>query len=414
MTTSEIGVVGAGISGLTLALRLRQLGVDVTLYTEKTADELRGGRLPNTVARMGRTRDRERALGSEHFADAESLSKTARISIKGEPPLEFEGTIEKPFHAADFRLLLPAFLDDYTSRGGRLVVTEPSPGAADVERWSADHELIVVAAGRRSVAELFPRDEARSPYDRPQRSLLAGLYTGITPAGFSYNVSPGCGEIFQMPMRTRDGMAGGMLVEAVPGGPLEPITRMSYQDDPRAFIRTLQGVLAEHAPRIAERVDPGSFDLLGPDDMLQGAVTPMVRNPVAKLATGRIALAVGDAWITNDPITGQGANLGSHCAWVAAEAIAAGGPYDVRFAESVAAEMWKVAGPVTEWANAFLQPPAEHVLKLFIGAAMDRGLADHFINLFSDPVAAWSLFSDPAEVDALLASRAESSLVVSS
>ncbi|MFG1873547.1 styrene monooxygenase/indole monooxygenase family protein [Sphaerisporangium sp. NPDC049003] len=407
MTTSGIGIVGAGISGLTLALRLRQLGVDVTLYTEKTADQLRGGRLPNTVARMKRTRDRERALGSEHFAEDGSLASTAKISIKGEPPLEFQGTLDEPFHAVDFRLLLPAFLDDYTSRGGRLVVTEPSPGAEDVERWSAAHELIVVAAGRRSVSELFPRDAARSPYDRPQRSLLAGLYTGITPAGFSYNVSPGCGEIFQMPMRSREGMTGGMLVEAIPGGPLEPITQMPYQDDPRAFIRALQDVLAEHAPRIAERVDPGSFDLLGPDDLLQGAVTPVVRTPVAKLASGRIALAVGDAWITNDPVTGQGANLGSHCAWVAAEAIAAGGPYDVAFAESVAAEMWKVAGPVTQWSNAFLQPPAEHVLKLFIGSAMDPGLADHFVNLFSDPVAAWSVFSDPAEVDALLASRAK-------
>ncbi|MEU8270461.1 styrene monooxygenase/indole monooxygenase family protein [Sphaerisporangium sp. NPDC049002] len=407
MTTSGIGIVGAGISGLTLALRLRQLGVDVTLYTEKTADQLRGGRLPNTVARMKRTRDRERALGSEHFAEDGSLASTAKISIKGEPPLEFQGTLDEPFHAVDFRLLLPAFLDDYTSRGGRLVGTEPSPGAEDVERWSAAHELIVVAAGRRSVSELFPRDAARSPYDRPQRSLLAGLYTGITPAGFSYNVSPGCGEIFQMPMRSREGMTGGMLVEAIPGGPLEPITQMPYQDDPRAFIRALQDVLAEHAPRIAERVDPGSFDLLGPDDLLQGAVTPVVRTPVAKLASGRIALAVGDAWITNDPVTGQGANLGSHCAWVAAEAIAAGGPYDVAFAESVAAEMWKVAGPVTQWSNAFLQPPAEHVLKLFIGSAMDPGLADHFVNLFSDPVAAWSVFSDPAEVDALLASRAK-------
>ncbi|MCW2878128.1 MAG: hypothetical protein JWQ95_2228 [Sphaerisporangium sp.] len=405
MTTSGIGIVGTGISGLTLALRLQQLGVDVTLYAEKTADEMRSGRLPNTVARMWHTRDRERALGSEHFVSDGSLARRATISIKSEPPLEFEGTLAQPMHAVDFRLLLPALLDDFTARGGRLVVTHPSPGADDVSRWSASQELIVVAAGRRSVAELFPRDGHRSPYDRPQRSLLAGLYTGIRPADFGYNVSPGCGEVFQMPMWTRNGLAAAMLVEAIPGGPMEPVTQMSYEDDPRAFIRTLENVLAEHTPRIAERIDHGSFDLLGPDDLLQGAVTPVVRIPVARLSTGRIALAVGDAWITNDPITGQGANLGSHSAWVAAEAIAAGGPYDEAFALSVAAEMWKVAGPVTDWSNAFLQPPAEHVLRLFMGATTDQSLADLFINLFSDPVTAWSLFSDPAEVDALMASR---------
>ncbi|GAA3624168.1 hypothetical protein GCM10022419_132260 [Nonomuraea rosea] len=45
-----IGVVGAGISGLTLALRLQQLGVDVTLYSEGDAGSLRSGR-----PRPGRT-----------------------------------------------------------------------------------------------------------------------------------------------------------------------------------------------------------------------------------------------------------------------------------------------------------------------------------------------------------------------
>ena len=403
MTLSEIGIVGAGISGLTLALRLRQLGIDVTLYAEQTADEMRGGRLPNTVARMWHTRAREQSLGSEHFAEEGSLARAATISIKGEPPLEFRGHLKAPIHAVDFRLLLPAFLDDFTSRGGRLVVTEPSPGALDIEKWSAAHDLIVVSAGRRSVAELFPRDESRSPYDRPQRSLLAGLYTGIASDCFSYNISPGAGEIFQMPTWTRNGLAAGILVEAVPGGPLEPVTRLSYQDDPRGFVRALESALAEHAPRIAERLDSASFGPFGPDDLLQGAVTPTVRMPFATLSTGRVALAVGDAWITNDPVTGQGANLGSHCAWVVADAIVAGGPYDERFATSVAAEMWKVAGPATEWTNAFLRPPPDHVLRLFGAAAMNQDIADHIVNIFGDPVYAWSLLSDPAAVDALLA-----------
>jgi hypothetical protein len=32
----------------------------------------------------------------------------------------------------------------------------------------------------------------------------------------------------------------------------------------------------------------------------------VVRDPVAKLSTGGIAIAIGDVWITKDPITGQG------------------------------------------------------------------------------------------------------------
>ncbi|MBE3014791.1 NAD(P)-binding protein [Microbispora sp. NEAU-D428] len=402
---SGIGVVGAGISGLTLALRLQQLGVDVTLYAESTADEMRQARLPNTVVRMKHTRARERALGCEHFAFDGSLAHTATIFIKGEPPLEFRGMLDDPFHAVDFRLLLPAFLDDFTTRGGRLVVTGSSPGTADIDTWSENHELIVVAAGRRSVAELFPRDERRSPYDRPQRRLLSGLYTGIAHAGFGYNVSPGVSETFQIPMWTRHGLVAAMLIEAVPGGPMEAITRLPYEEDPQTFNRTLEKLLSEHAPQVAERIESDSFGLIGRDDLLQGAITPVVREPVAKLPSGKVALAIGDAWITNDPITGQGANLGSHCAWVAAEAIAAGGPYDERFAHAVADSMWQVAGPVTEWSNAFLQPPADHVVRLFAAAAGDQSVADLFANLFSDPVPAWALLSDPAKVDSLLTSR---------
>ncbi|GAA2862165.1 hypothetical protein GCM10020220_059190 [Nonomuraea rubra] len=197
---------------------------------------------------------------------------------------------------------------------------------------------MVVAAGRRSVTEPFPRDAGRSPYDRPQRLLAAGLYRGLDLGTlFSYNISGGAGEIFCAPMMTREAIVPALLVEAIPGGPLEPVTRVPWHE----VGATLLGLLREHAPRLAEVADPAAFELLGPDDLLQGAVTPTVRRPVAELPSGRIALAVGDAWIVNDPITGQGANLGSRCAWIAAEAIAAGGPYDAAFARATADRMWE-------------------------------------------------------------------------
>ncbi|NUR87964.1 MAG: NAD(P)-binding protein, partial [Nonomuraea sp.] len=222
-----IGIVGAGISGLTLALRLQQLGVEATLYSEADAAALGRGRLPNTVGRMRRTQARERELGSVHYRDPGCLMNTARLSIKGDPPLEFTAHVEEPFHAVDFRLLLPAFMDDFTRRGGRVVVSGEPPDAVQVDRWSRGHELMVVAAGRRSVRELFPRDPARSPYEGPQRILAAGLFLGVGLGRlFSYNISPGCGEIFRMPMMTREGVVSGVLVEAVPGGPLEAVTRL--------------------------------------------------------------------------------------------------------------------------------------------------------------------------------------------
>jgi 2-polyprenyl-6-methoxyphenol hydroxylase-like FAD-dependent oxidoreductase len=46
---ADVGIVGAGTAGLHLALLLRQRGLEPTLYAERTPDEVRAGRLPNTV-----------------------------------------------------------------------------------------------------------------------------------------------------------------------------------------------------------------------------------------------------------------------------------------------------------------------------------------------------------------------------
>lgn len=406
MTASGVAVVGTGISGLTLALRLQQLGVDVTLYTERSAEDHRKGTLPNAVTRFEHTLARERALGVDHFSFEGYQVTCMHLSARTDPPVAFRGDSMHPIQAVDFRVLLPRFLEDFEARGGHVVVTGRAASVGDVSAWSERHEVVVVAVGRRSLAELFPRDPARSPYDRPQRLVCVGLYTGIAlpePLGVSYNISPGCGEIIQLPIWTRAGVVSSLLCEAVPGGPLEPLTRLS-SEDPRGFTRTVEGLLADHAPRIAERID--TLALLGPDDLLQGALTPVVRQPWAVLPTGRIALAIGDAWITNDPITGQGANLGSHCAWVTADAIVAGGPYDETFARRLGAEMWKFAGPVTEWTNASLQPPPEHVLAFLAAATHNQKLADLFFTLFNDPVRLWAILSDPDRTQLLVDAHA--------
>jgi 2-polyprenyl-6-methoxyphenol hydroxylase-like FAD-dependent oxidoreductase len=113
-------------------------------------------------------------------------------------------------------------------------------------------------------------------------------------------------------------------------------------------------------------------------------------------------VAIGDAWITNDPLAAQGANLGSHCAWVAAEAIARARTFDARLGAEIESAMWDFAGPVTAFSNALLEPPARHVLKLMSAAAGDRVVADAFASAFADPVHAGGLFADPAAVDRLI------------
>ena len=402
---TSVAIVGAGISGLTLALRLQQLGVDTTLYTAEDADAIREGRLPNTVGRFEPTVARERELGVDHWSEVPGYSMGCiHASVPG--LLSFTGHMDGFVRAVDFRVYLSTLLEDYAARGGR-VELGPTPTPDDLGKLSSSYDLVVAAVGRSSIAELFPRDPERSPYDAPQRVLCAGLYEGIDypdPVGLSFNIVPGVGEIFQMPMVSKRGAVSVLLFESIPGGPIEELVRARYEDDPDAFNALVRCLLERFAPAIAERLTDG-FGLLGPRDVLQGAVTPTVRKAWARVGD-TYAVAVGDAWITNDPITGQGANLGSRSAWTLADAVAAGGPFDEAFCRRVADDMWRDAAPVTMWTNAFLQPPPPHALALLGAAAQHQAVADGFVQMFADPPRMWATVSDPAATEAFIAERA--------
>ena len=110
---------------------------------------------------------------------------------------------------------------------------------------------MVVAVGRRSVDELFARRDDKSPYDRPQRRLSAGIYSGIAysePKGVGVHFAPGHGELLELPIYSHDGFATALLFENVPGGALEPLAHMRYDDDPAAYDRLVLETLRDLLP----------------------------------------------------------------------------------------------------------------------------------------------------------------------
>jgi 2-polyprenyl-6-methoxyphenol hydroxylase-like FAD-dependent oxidoreductase len=403
VTRSGIGIVGTGISGLHAALLLQQQGVEATVYAERTPAQMRAGRLPNTVARFGRTRAREVALGLTWPEGPGVDCHSIHVTVAGEVPLGFRGDVRRPYAFLDFRIYLPGMLETYRSRGGRVVVGPI--GASDVVALGERHDLVVVASGRETMTQLFPADPGRSPFTAPQRVLMAGIFRGLRPAepsGITLNVAPGAGEIFHSPFQSFDGPTSNLLFEAAPGGPLEEAAALDRDHDPVGFDATILAALREHAPVIFERVDDAEFGLTRSLDLLQGAVTPVVRRAWAPLSRGAFAVAVGDAWITNDPLTGQGANLGSDCAEVLARAVADASAYDERFCRSLEAAMWAFAEPVVSWTNSFLQPPAPNVVDLIVAAASDQAVADAFADNFDDPAAMWRSLATPEGTAELL------------
>ncbi|MFH9349573.1 styrene monooxygenase/indole monooxygenase family protein [Kitasatospora sp. NPDC017646] len=398
-----IGIIGSGISGLQLALRLQQLDVPVTLYSEQTAEELGAGRPRNFPARFAPTQQREAALGVRGWEFDDARVYGWAVTVRGEHgALEFPAALDPPASVVDFRLYLPHLLGEFTRRGG-----DVRTGPVAVDRAARRHDLVVVANGDRSVRELFPVDPARSPYPGPQRILCTGLYQGIredSPHTLDIHFVPGAGEILRIPFLSRLGPAHVLAFEAVPGGPLEAPAHLDADADPIGFRREVLRLLGEFAPGLRERVDPGRFGLIAPGELAQGGVTPVVRQGWARLPDGTCALAVGDAWITNDPLTAQGANLGSHTAFALAALIAgADGPLDEAFCRTASARLWEHARHVVEWSNAFLAPPPPHVRELFGRAAADKRIADAFVSRFHDPEAMWGVLADPEGVESFLA-----------
>jgi hypothetical protein len=398
----DIGIVGAGISGLQLALRLQQAGVTTRLYSERTAAELAAARPQNLAVRFEHTRARERQLGVAPWDSPEYGMAGAAFSAHGEPSLGFFGRLRQPGSAVDFRVYLPHLMAEYENRGGDI---EISPADAEtVVALGNRHELVVVASGRRGVTGLFPRDPTRSPYTEPQRVITAGLYRGFTRDprdGLHFRLIPGIGEIFSIRLLTTEGPVTGVNIEAVPGGPLAHLAELTGLDE---LNRAVLAAFTEYVPGLRERIDEREFGLARPNDLLRGAITPTVRTGWAALPGNTYAMAVGDAWVVNDPVAGQGANLASHSAFVLAEEIITGGPYDESFCRKAEARMWEYARPVTEWSNAFLQPPPQHALQILVAASADERIADAFVDNFNDPVTQWNALGTPEGAEAWLRS----------
>ncbi len=272
-----IGIVGTGISGLQLALYLQHKGVDTTVYSPRSVEEHRTGRLPNCVMRWAPTVDRERELGV--YRREANVVGAVHVRVAAAHPLAFCGHLAGPANTTDFRLYLPDLLEDYQSRGGRLVVG--GVGSADLDTLGRGHDLVVVANGRDGFGGVFPRDPARSPHQTPPRHITAGLYHGVgwpDPAGVEFTIVPGLGEIFQVSFHSFDGPISAVAVEGIPGGPLAKLAELDYDQDPPAFEGALLDILQTYAPTLAERVDHSTFGLARPVDLLQGRLTPVVRQ----------------------------------------------------------------------------------------------------------------------------------------
>ena len=394
-TGTDIGIVGGGVSAFHLGLTLVTKGVGATIYAPQSAAQLANGRMQNTVAHMPDTVRRERELGVDFWP--EDNVRTCRVRHyslrvgKGQA-LDFHGELNGEERCIDYRLYLPRMMDEFERRGGRIVHQHTAPER--LEAFYEQHALLAIASGKSHIgfADLFPRIDELSQHTNPPRVLCVGLFTGIadsSPVGVTVGISPGHGEIVVLPMETAEGPLMALLFENRPEGDLADLPKLNYTEDPIAFEARILAALEEHYPSVYARVDRNQFALAGKQNLLQGGFTPTTRESWAEISDGKFAIAIGDLRCTQDPLTGQGANLASRGACMLGDMIVGSEKiFDRAFCEAYEQSMrYKVAGTVG-FNNAMLEP-APHTQQLLGVMAENKDVCTDFSTRFAAPDTIW-------------------------
>lgn len=408
----RIAIIGSGITGLAAAHGLLRGGFDVTVYSDRTAEEwLKESRPTGTAARFELALSYERELGLNYWDDVAPKGEGVFLTfcpVLHNPLVKLAGRFQQPFQAVDVRLQSARWMDEFERRGGRLIIEKVT--VERVDAIAAEHDLTIVAAGRADLCNLFKRDEGRSSYQAPQRQLAMVIVTGclatfsevpFRPVRFDFLGTDG--EIFFIPYYHKDaGVTWNILVEAKAGSRMDRFEGVQNGDDVVERVRNVVGELFPWDRQFVSRMK-----LADPLGWLVGKVTPTVRLPSATLASGRVLAALGDTAISHDPIAAQGANSGMKQARHLVSRMVDRGnlPFDEAWVVSTFEEYYEEhARHAVTFSNLLLEPltaPAKEMLIAQYGSdgsavngSAQQGIANAFVENFNDPRLLTSAFTD--------------------
>ncbi|MGD9482365.1 styrene monooxygenase/indole monooxygenase family protein [Streptomyces sp. TRM70308] len=407
----RILIVGAGQSGLQLALGLQVQGYDVTVMSNRTADEIRAGRVMSTQCMFDQALQHERDIQVNFWESQAPRIEGLGVSVAapdGGRAVNWLGRLDGYAQSVDQRLKMAGWLETFAQRGGQLVIH--GAAVSDLDYFARAYDLVLVAAGKGELVSMFARDAERSPYTTPQRALAVAYVHGLGPrpehpetTAVRCNLVPGVGELFVMPSLTTSGRCDILFWEGVPDGPLDVFRGIR---DPQVHLDTTLELMEKFTPWEYARAT--NVELTDAGGTLAGRYAPTVRKPVGRLPGGGAVLGVADVVVANDPITGQGSNSAAKCAASYLASIVERGdqPFDEEWMQATFDRYWQTAQHVTRWTNAMLAPPPEHVLDLIGAGGELQPVADRFANGFNDPTDFQHWFFDPEKARAYLASVA--------
>ncbi|MGH9704124.1 MAG: styrene monooxygenase/indole monooxygenase family protein, partial [Candidatus Acidiferrales bacterium] len=304
----KIAIVGGGQSGLQLALGLLQKGYDVTVVSNRTPEQIRKGRVTSSQFMFNDSLQNERDLGINFWEKECPITEGITFAVPGPDgsrALYWETKLDQYGQSIDQRVKFSGWLEEFAKRGGKVAYEDA--GIAELEKYAAGNDLVIVAAGKGEIARLFETDRANTPFSTPMRALALTYVRKMVPrkpyTAVAFNLIPGVGEYFVFPALTTTGACEIMVFEGVPGGPMDCWAEVKT---PEQHLEKSKWILQKFLPWEAERCR--EIELTDDMGILAGRFPPTVRKPVCKLPSGRPVLGMADVVVVNDPITGQGSN----------------------------------------------------------------------------------------------------------
>ncbi|WP_288386158.1 styrene monooxygenase/indole monooxygenase family protein [uncultured Acinetobacter sp.] len=384
----NVAIVGAGQSGLQLGLSLLETGYTVTIVTNRTADEIRQGKVMSSQCMFHTALQTERDVGlnfwEEQCPAVEGIGFTLVNPETGDAAFSWSARLERYAQSVDQRVKMPYWIEEFERRGGKLIIQDV--GINELEQLTAEYELVLLAAGKGEVVKQFERDAQRSTFDKPQRALALTYVKGMKPISpysrVTFNVIPGVGEYFCFPALTVNGPCEIMVFEGIPEGPMD-----CWQDakTPEQHLQMSKDILNTYLPWEAERCS--EIELTDAGGYLSGRFAPSVRKPILTLPSGRKVFGMADALVVNDPITGQGSNNAAKCSKIYFDAILArdSQEFSSEWMQQTFESYWNYAETVVAWTNSLLVPPEPQMIDVLAAASQNQAIASTIANNFDDP-----------------------------
>jgi 2-polyprenyl-6-methoxyphenol hydroxylase-like FAD-dependent oxidoreductase len=385
----KIAIVGAGQAGMVLAFGLLKEGYEVTVFEGRPSDEIERGPIFSTAMVFDRQLDVERRLGLHLWEGKAPICNGMHSTLRlpnGEIILEVQGGLDETCQGVDGRIKTSTWLRKFAAQGGKVV--HAPVGRALLDEMAEAFDLVVVSSGKGEIGQIFERDPERSFFDSPPRRLGAVILRDVheweeipyTTLKFQYFVE--IGEFFAIPFYSHTGPCRAVVFEAPPGSPMDVWGEVNSAD--KALATALR-LLREYSPqdwpnyRDAQLVDDRGW--------MKGALIPIVRKPVARLRGGGIVMAMGDAAILNDPISGTGANDAVRQADGMIQAVLAHGdrPFTADWMQEVFDGYYRERGRYTmEFTRLMTGPLTEPIWKVLQAASQSPSVAHIFANMFND------------------------------